>query len=85
MEEILGFDIAFDKQIVFNPGNKFISVNDKKGPNLIPKIIHQAWLGSKLGIVQEYFLSKTKMVYPDYEIKLWQENNITRKNFPLTF
>lgn len=49
MEEILGFDISFEKLLVFNPGNRFVPVNEKKGPDLIPKVIHQAWLGGKMG------------------------------------
>jgi hypothetical protein len=52
IEEINNFDIPFDKLLVFNPGNKWVSVDDKKGPDIIPKVIHQAWLGSKLGVAQ---------------------------------
>lgn len=39
-----------------NPGNEFISVDDRKGPPLIPKVIHQVWLGtSDLPPAKKYF------------------------------
>lgn len=30
-----------------------------------------------MGVAQEYFLKKTKTVYPNYEVKLWGETDIT--------
>ena len=69
----------------FNPGNDFVSVDNRQGPDLIPKIIHQVWLGSRLPPAKEYFYKKTKKMYPNYQIKIWREENITKENFPLTY
>lgn len=69
---------------MFNPGHEFVSVDKKQGPDKIPKVIHQIWLGGKMGIAQEYFYNKAKKIYPDYEMKLWSEEDITAENFPLT-
>ena len=69
---IIGYKIPFSKIVAFNQGEDFVSIDDKKGPNLIPKIIHQVWLGSKLPPAKLYFYEKTKKMYPSYEVKLWQ-------------
>ena len=71
--------------LVFNPGDEFLPVDKKEGPNLIPKVIHQIWLGGKMPISKQYFFDKAKKVYPDYEMKLWGEVNITKENFPMTY
>lgn len=61
------------KHVVLNDGNEFVPVDKKEGKELIPKIIHQAWLGSsKLPYAKEYFYQKTKKMYPSYEVKLWR-------------
>jgi mannosyltransferase OCH1-like enzyme len=61
-------------------------VNDLSGPELIPRIIHQVWLGTnELPPAKMYFFRKTQKMYPDFEVKLWRENNITRDRFPLTY
>jgi len=77
--------IPISKLIALNPGDNFVSVNHRKGPQLIPKIIHQVWLGASLPPVKEYFYKKAKKVYPDYEVKLYRNENITREKFPLTY
>jgi mannosyltransferase OCH1-like enzyme len=61
-------------------------VNDLSGPELIPRIIHQVWLGTnELPSAKMYFFGKTQKMYPDFEVKLWRESNITRDRFPLTY
>ena len=78
--------VSFSKVVVLNPGLEFVSVEKKEGPQLIPRVIHQAWLGSKdLPPAKEYLLRKTKKMYPHYEVKLWREDNLTREQFPLTY
>lgn len=48
-------------------------MDQKQGPDLIPKVIHQVWLGSQeLPPAKKYFVAKTEMMYPDFEIKLWR-------------
>ena len=86
MHNIIKWKIPFSKMIALNTGDEFTPVDDKEGPNLIPKVIHQVWLGSKaLPPAKIYFLKKTTKIYPNYEIKLWREENITRELFPLTY
>lgn len=46
-------------------------VDEKQGPDRIPKVIHQVLLGSELPVAQDYFLAKTRKVYPEYRVKLW--------------
>ena len=70
--EIFQWKIPVSKLLVFNEGKDYVSINDKKGPDLIPKVIHQVWLGSDLPIAQKYFYEKTKAMYPNYEMKLWK-------------
>ena len=85
IESILLYKIPFTKLVAFNNGDDFVPVQEKKGPELIPKVIHQAWLGGKLPPAKQYFYDKTKKMYPAYEVKLWQEQNITREAFPNTY
>ena len=72
LKNIIHYHVPFTKLLAINYGEDFVSVNDKKGPDLIPKIIHQVWLGSKLPPAKQYFYDKTRKMYPEYQIKLWQ-------------
>lgn len=85
MKNLINNKIPFKKILVLNPGNDFVPVSSKTGPDIIPKIIHQTWLGSTLPPAKEYFVKKAKVMYPDYEVKLWREENLTKENFPLTY
>lgn len=43
---------------------------------MIPKIIHYCWFGNKeLPEVEQKCISTWKTILPDYEIRLWNENN----------
>lgn len=46
---------------------------------MIPKIIHQIWIGSKPA---PKFMKEWPKMYPDYEYKLW-DNNTVKELFPL--
>ena len=85
IDEIVHAKVSFSKLLVFNPGDDFVPVNLKEGPDIIPRVIHQVWLGGKMPISKSYFYEKAKKMYPHYEMKLWGEANITRENFPLTY
>jgi hypothetical protein len=88
IHNLLKWKIPFSKMLVFNDGREFQSVEQRARikPQLIPKVIHQVWLGTKdLPPAKQYFLDKTKKMYPDYKIKLWREINITKEVFPLTY
>jgi hypothetical protein len=40
---------------------------------------------NELPPAKRYFFRKTQKMYPDFEVKLWRENNITRDKFLLTY
>ena len=71
--------------LVFNNGDEYVPPNQQASPDLIPKVIHQIWLGGQMPISKSYFLEKTRRMYPHYQMKLWGEANITRENFPFTY
>jgi mannosyltransferase OCH1-like enzyme len=49
---------------------------------VIPKIIHQIWVGnSPIPKQSEVYIQKIKELHPDYEYKLWTNNDITEENF----
>jgi mannosyltransferase OCH1-like enzyme len=48
--------------------------------NSIPKKLHQIWFGSELPAQYAPLIKKLKELHPDWEYKLWNENNI---NFDL--
>jgi hypothetical protein len=88
IHNLLKWKIPFSKVIALNNGDEWVpaDVRTEKEPALIPRIIHQVWLGTKeLPPAKKYLLQKTKMLYPDYEIKLWGKDNITLEKFPLTY
>lgn len=66
IDECVHWGIPFSKLMVFNPGKAYTPMGKLEGPDLIPKIIHQIWLGGKMSVAQEYFLSKARKLYPDY-------------------
>jgi len=38
---------------------------------MIPKIIHNIWIGGELPEANEYFSQKVLRMNPGYELKLW--------------
>ncbi len=50
LDEIQRFNVPFEKLVVFNRGDEFVGVNHRKGPNLIPRVIHQIHFGSRLSV-----------------------------------
>ena len=77
--------VPFPDIVAFNKGEDFVSVNDKTGPDLIPRKIHQVWLGGQMPPLKNYLYEKTKKMYPSYEVKLWGQKDITPENFPETY
>ena len=85
ISEIYNHKIPFSKLVAYNDAKDFVSVDERKGPDLIPRVIHQVWLGSSIPPAKQYFIDKTKRMYPAYEVKVWREDNVTRELFPNTF
>ena len=50
---------------------------------IIPKVIHQIWLGQK-SIPQnyQYYLNTWRQYNPDWVIKIWREEDVIKENFP---
>lgn len=50
---------------------------------MIPKIIHYCWFGGKpLGEEEKKCIASWKKYFPDYEIKLWNEDNYNVNKIP---
>lgn len=46
IHNLLKWKIPFRKALAFNHGDEFIPVDKQTGPEIIPKVIHQVWLGT---------------------------------------
>lgn len=42
---------------------------------MIPKIVHYAWFGREIPIEVEERVQRWKQILPDWEFKLWDEEN----------
>lgn len=51
----------------------------------IPKKIHLIWIGGEQPDYLKLFLSSFHQYLPDFEIKVWGNKDLNRKNFPKTF
>ena len=52
---------------------------------LIPKKIHSIWLGnSPLPKNKQYYLETWRKFHPDWEVKLWTDQDLLKENFPNT-
>lgn len=50
---------------------------------MIPKIIHYCWFGkSKMSSLENNCINSWKKYLPDYELKLWNENNFDVARYP---
>ena len=53
--------------------------------SMIPKVIHYCWFGhGKLPKLGEKCIRSWRKFFPDYEIKLWNENNFDVNIIPYT-
>ena len=53
------------------------SINKIKEIKMIPNIIHYIWLGkNKLNNTSLICINSWKRILPEYEIKLWNEDNL---------
>ena len=48
---------------------------------MIPKKIHQIWVGSPLPEKYKKFISNIKTLHENFEYKLWNDDDITKENF----
>ena len=85
IDELLHWDVEFTKLVVLNRGEHYIPMGKKEGEEVIPRVIHQVWLGGEMSLPQRYFHQKAARMYPGYVMKLWKEEDITKETFPLTY
>jgi hypothetical protein len=85
LDEIAKWSIPFSKMLAFNEGRPYENFLTKEGPFINEAIIHQAWLGGALPPVKKYLFDKTAAMFPDFEMKLWTTENITKENFPISY
>ena len=45
IETMIHYKVPFSENVAFNKGEDFVSLDDKTGPDLIPRKIHQVWIG----------------------------------------
>jgi len=76
------FNIINDKyniNLLQSNNKNYIYYGDIK---IIPKIIHQIWVGpNEIPEKSKYFIQKIKQLHPNYEYKLWIDNDINSENF----
>jgi hypothetical protein len=48
---------------------------------LIPKVIHQIWLGGPMPKNYQYYSKTWKQYHPDWEVKLWTEEDLLKEKF----
>ena len=51
----------------------------------IPKKLHFIWLGPKQPPYLEKFMKTFEAHAPGYKQRLWRDDDITKKNFPITY
>lgn len=58
---------------IYNNGSEFVGLQNRKHlPEIIPKIIHQIWIGhDQLPHNKKVLMDSVKNLHPDYEYKLW--------------
>jgi mannosyltransferase OCH1-like enzyme len=62
--------------------NRYLNlINNSKLTQIIPKKIHQIWLGSELPSVYKPLIAKIKSIHPDWEYKLWTDNDVHSMDF----
>ena len=57
----------------------------KKWISPIPKKVHLIWIGGDPPDYFEYFLESFKKNMSEFEIKIWGNKDLNKKNFPLTY
>ena len=59
----------------------------KKWISPIPKKIHFIWIGKNdlPDYFEKYFLKSFEKYMHQFEIKIWRNKDLTKKNFPLTW
>ena len=60
-------------------------VSKKKDSSPIPKKLHFIWLGPKQPPYLKNFMKTFETYAPGYEQRLWGDDDITKKNFPITY
>ena len=67
--------------------NNYEQLKPSKTPSnktaIIPKIIHQIWLGNELMPENyKYYLETWRLYNPGWKIKIWNKEDILKENFP---
>ncbi len=57
----------------------------KKWISPIPKKVHLIWIGGEPPDYFQFFLESFHKFMPEFEIKVWGNKDLNKKNFPLTY
>ncbi len=79
--------LGYDGKEFFELGRRLYnqynpSVLDQKDQLIIPKIIHQIWIGGPLPDVFKKYMTTWKQMHPGWKYKLWTDDNV-HELFPL--
>jgi Mannosyltransferase OCH1 and related enzymes len=80
--------LQYDGQAFFNLGQKLYnafnpSVLAPQEKLIIPKIIHQIWIGSPLPEVFKKYMETWQELHPDWQYVLWTDEKVEKELFPL--
>jgi mannosyltransferase OCH1-like enzyme len=51
----------------------------------MPKIIHYVWIGGPMPETKRRVIEMNKAFYPDFTLKIWYKENITKEAFPYSY
>jgi hypothetical protein len=76
---------SLDQLAVFNPGHDYEPYTRRNKPNIIPRIMHQVWVGGEFPPAKEQLRQLNMRRLPGFKFKLWTDKDITPENFPLSY
>ena len=85
MDHLVQNGQTMDEFAVFNPAKDYEPYTRRDKPALIPKIIHQIWIGGAIPTAKRVVIDSNMKLYPDFQLKIWGKEDITRENFPLSY
>lgn len=62
------------EMVVLNDGQEEKSLSSRKGmPELIPRKIHQVWVGGEVPAFKQFLMKRLRDAHPKYEYFLWTQ------------
>ena len=85
-----GYAEGFDNGHIISDAFRSIEIKSlaqigRSAKNNIPKKIHQVWIGGPLPGIQQLYIDTVKKINPDWDHKLWGNDELNETNFPITW